>query len=923
MSSDLPAAVSATRESIAGQSRFLDEWIAANPSALSALAENGNLQAAGFAAMPDAPAADSVDDFYSALRCYRDAQLATIAWRDLADVDALEDTLAALSQVADRCIEAALQYAEHSVSQRYGILRDDNGEPIRLVIIGMGKLGGGELNFSSDIDLIFAYRSKGESDGERSLDADGYLRRVAQKLVQCLSETTKDGFVYRVDTRLRPFGDSGALVASIGAMEGYYQSHGREWERYAWVKARPVAGDIAGGETLIERLRPFVYRRYLDYGTFESIREMKALIDRQVVQAELHDNIKLGLGGIREVEFVVQAFQLIRGGQEPALQDSRLLPTLALLAEMGHLPAHTAQELESCYRFLRRTENRLQMVDDQQTHDLPESADEQHSLACSMGYSDWEAFDEAIRDIRYTVHDAFEQVFVSPQADDPQQDDASQRLIALWEGSLDDDAAEALLADYGIESYSDVRAALGGLQEQSLYRSLEDRGRRWIAQLVPLLFAAAARTKAPDRAVVRTLSVLSAIVGRSTYMALLVEHPAALSTLMRLCAASEWITSRIREQPALLDSLLDPRQLYKPPRRLELAASLEEDLEAIDDGDLEHQMDALRRFAQSATLRIAAADVSRSMPLMIVSDNLTELAEVVLDAALEMAWQQMIARYGTPRDDNGERQGFAIIAYGKLGGLELGYTSDLDLVFVYDGPIEKMTDGKRELSHQAFFTRLSQRLIHVLSTQTSAGRAYEIDMRLRPSGKSGLMVSHIDAFERYQRDKAWTWEHQALVRARFVAGAPELGAQFGEIRRAVLALPRDVGELAGQVRDMRQRMRKSKDESTADRLDVKQMSGGLIDIEFIAQFSALRRGHECPEILLFTDAIRILETLESAGIGSYDDVRALTNAYRQYREQIHADSLQRQRAMIDADRWPEQRSEVARIWQEWIDGHAV
>ncbi|GAB3678625.1 bifunctional [glutamate--ammonia ligase]-adenylyl-L-tyrosine phosphorylase/[glutamate--ammonia-ligase] adenylyltransferase [Salinisphaera aquimarina] len=918
MSTDLPAHIAQTRDAVIGLSGFLDDWINAHPQQLATLAGQGRLEEGGDAvAAPPDPETDS-RTFDAALRRYRDESMAVIAWRDLAGVDALEDTLAALSRLADECIEVALVHAERAVGERYGRLHDAHGNPIRLVVIGMGKLGGGELNFSSDIDLIFAYGVAGESDGERSLDADGYLRRVAQKLVQCLSETTRDGFVYRVDTRLRPFGDAGALVASIAAMESYYQSHGREWERYAWVKARPVAGDIEGGETLIDALRPFVYRRYLDYGTFESIREMKALIDRQVAQAELHDNIKLGLGGIREIEFVVQAFQLIRGGQEPALQDSRLLPTLARLAEAGHLPEYTARELEASYRFLRRAENRLQMADDRQTHDLPEAEAARAALARAMDYDSWDAFAEAMRATRYGVHDAFEQVFVSPQADDAQTDPETERLLALWEGSLDDDTAAALLADYGIGAVEEVREALGGLQEQGLYRALEDRGRRWIARLVPLLFGAAARNRNPDRAITRTLSVLSAIVGRSTYMALLVEHPAALSTLMRLCAASEWITSRIREQPALLDSLLDPRQLYKPPRRAELAASLDEDLAAIDADDLEHQMDALRRFAQSATLRIAAADVSRSMPLMIVSDNLTELAEVVLDAALEMAWQQMIRRYGTPRDDDGERIAFAIIGYGKLGGLELGYTSDLDLVFVYDGPTEKMTDGKRELTHQAFFTRLAQRLIHILSTQTAAGRAYEIDMRLRPSGKSGLMVSHIDAFARYQQDKAWTWEHQALVRSRYVAGHPGLGERFAEIRRETLAQPRDLATLAEEVGTMRDRMRGVKDESTAERLDVKQMSGGLIDIEFMAQFSALRYGHDCPEILIFSDAIRILETLESAGIADYEAVKTLTHAYRSYRQQIHADSLQRQRAMIDADRWPDMRRDVAALWTDWV-----
>ena len=909
----LPTAVETARERIAGLSDFLDAWCAANPERFETLAADGRLDDTEAEIVATAPAVDEPPEFQAALRRYRDETLAIIAWRDLAGVDALEATLAALSTLADRCIEAALEHAEARVAERHGVLRDADGRPQRLIVIGMGKLGGGELNFSSDIDLIFGYRAPGESDGERALDADGYFKRVARTLVQCLSETTAEGFVYRVDTRLRPFGDAGALVASLAAMENYYQSHGREWERYAWVKARPVAGDIDGGETLIDTLTPFVYRRYLDYGTFESIRDMKALIDRQVERAELQDNIKLGSGGIREIEFIVQAFQLIRGGQEPALQDSRLLPTLERLVAGDHLPEHTAQELRAAYYFLRRAENRLQMVDDRQTHDLPETDLERSRLARAMGYADWDAFDADLRSVRRDVHDAFEQVFVSPQAEAGEAESDSERLVALWEGGLDDESARALLADYGIRDVDAVRHALAEMQDQSLYRALEDRGRRWIARLIPLLFAAAARAADPDLAITRTLSVLDAIVGRSTYMALLVEHPAALSTLMRLCAASEWITSRIRAQPALLDSLLDPRQLYRPPRRGELAAALDEDLAAIDADDVEHRMDALRRFTQSAKLRIAAADVSNSMPLMIVSDNLTELAEVVLSGALDMAREQMFARYGRPSD-----AAFTVIAYGKLGGLELGYTSDLDLVFLYDGDIEGMTDGERSLTHQAFFTRMAQRIIHILSTQTAAGRAYEIDMRLRPSGKAGMMVSHVDAFARYQRDQAWTWEHQALVRARFVAGNPELGARFADIRREVLARERDVAALTEEVRHMRDRMRRAKDETRGEHLDVKQMPGGLIDIEFMAQFAALRHGPDCPELLLFTDAIRILETLESGGLAAYEDIRTLTRAYRYYRKRIHADSLQQQRAMMPATEYVEQRRAVAALWDDWI-----
>ena len=912
------SSIDETLARIAPASAFLSQWCDAHRDRLETLAEAGRLDSGQPLEIDAAPNVDR-DDFMAALRAYRDESMALIAWRDLAGIDSLEDTLTGLSLLADRCIEAALQEAEASVAARYGVLQDAKGDTQRMIVIGMGKLGGGELNFSSDIDLIFAYGQPGESNGARSLDADGYYKRIARRLVQNLSETTPEGFVYRVDTRLRPFGDAGALTASIGAMENYYQAHGREWERYAWVKARPVAGDIEGGRDLIRRLRPFVYRRYLDYGTFESIRDMKALIDRQVVRAELQDNIKLGSGGIREVEFIVQAFQLIRGGQEPSLQDNRLLPTLARLANGEHLPEHTARELDSAYRFLRRAENRLQMADDRQTHDLPDDDEARQALALSMDFPDWSAFAQAMRDTRDSVHQAFEQVFVSPQADEG-PDSESQSLIAFWDGDMDDDAARRLVAEYGIQDVDAVREALTEMQDQSLYRALEDRGRRWIARLIPLLFGAAARASDPDKALTRTIVVLSAIVGRSTYMALLVEHPAALSTLMRLCAASEWITSRVRDQPALLDSLLDPRQLYRPPRRAELAESLEEDLASIDADDLELRMDTLRRFKQSASLRIAAADVSNSMPLMIVSDHLTELAEVVLDAALDMAWRQMTRRYGTPRDASGERAPFAIVAYGKLGGLELGYTSDLDLVFIYDGETEAMTDGERALTHQAFFTRLAQRLIHVLSTQTAAGRVYEIDMRLRPSGKAGMMVTHVDAFARYQKEQAWTWEHQALVRARHVSGHAGLGERFSEIRREVLAQPRDAGKLAREVCEMRDRMRRVKDESSGDWLDVKQMPGGLIDIEFIAQFSALRYGHDCPELLRFTDAIRVLETLESAGIADYDDVKTLTKAYRQYRQRIHADSLQRNRAMMHADEASDLRRAVAALWQAWIVG---
>ncbi|WP_423823420.1 bifunctional [glutamate--ammonia ligase]-adenylyl-L-tyrosine phosphorylase/[glutamate--ammonia-ligase] adenylyltransferase [Salinisphaera sp. SPP-AMP-43] len=903
---------------IAGLSRFLDEW-----------SERDTDNAATLAALSDqdielgTPPTTEAADFADALRTYRDANLARIAHADLTDAWSLEGVLAALSALADRCIEAAVVRAEAEVAERHGTLYNADGRIIRLIVIGMGKLGGRELNFSSDIDLIFAYAESGESDGDRPLDAEGYCRRVAQKAVRLLAEPTGTGFVYRVDTRLRPFGDAGALVGSIAALEQYYQAHGREWERYAWIKARPVAGDLAGGERLLECLRPFVYRRYLDYGAFDSIREMKAMIDQQVESRDSQADIKLGYGGIREIEFLVQVFQLIRGGQEPDLQDNRLRPVLAQLAEAGHLDHEVAERLDRDYVFLRRLENRLQMIEDQQTHDLPEAAAERDRIAAMMDYSDGRQLIEAVEAVRREVHDLFEQVFASPdQQSRPQEADREREaLAALWADRLSAAEADDLVSRYGIEDTAAVRKALAELKDQRRYRILEARGQRWLAELIPSAIANAAHHDAPERALLRTLSVIGAIIGRSNYIALLVEYPAALSTLMRLCGASLWITEHIAEQPALLDSFLDPRPLYHAPRRSELVSDLADDLSAFEADDLDQRMNALRRFTQTTMLRIAAADVTNAMPLMIVSDHLTVLAEVVLDAALDMAWQQMSARYGEPRLDDGSIAPFVIIGYGKLGGLELGYTSDLDLVFVYDGPREATTQGgDRELSHQVFFTRLAQRLIHILTTATPAGRAYEIDMRLRPSGNAGMMVTPIDALARYQREQAWTWEHQALVRARPVAGDTTLGKRFAAMRKEILAQPRDKTVLAGEVRSMRRRMREVKDETTEQRWDVKQMPGGLIDIEFMAQYAALAHGHDCEELLIFTDAIRILETLESAGLAEYDDIRAMTHAYRDYRRIVHAAALQHQRAMIDRDsRREAERCRVADLWAAWIE----
>jgi glutamate-ammonia-ligase adenylyltransferase len=898
-------------------SAFLARWVKLHPTAVAQLAQTTPL---GDKAITDPAAAGA--SLGAALRRHRHAELARIAYRDLAGLDDLETILVALSDLADRCIEAALRGAELELDKRYGPIRDERGQPVRLTVIAMGKLGGRELNFSSDIDLIFAYDGAALAPSVGDLDADGHFRRIARSTIKLLSEVTAQGLAYRVDTRLRPFGDAGALVSSISAMEQYYQAHGREWERYAWIKARPVAGDLAGGRQLIATLRPFVYRRYLDYGAFESIREMKTLIEKEIARSESQANIKLGYGGIREIEFIAQVFQLIRGGREPELQDTRLRPTLAKLAAARHLDGDSARRLDGDYVFLRRLENRLQMVDDRQTHDLPTDPLEGERIAVMMGEADGATLRREIAAVRNEVHGLFETVFALPakRAGARPAERARAALAALWGNRLGPAAAGELLSRHGITDTEQVLAALAELRAQSGYGSPDPRGQRWLAELVPALIVAASHNDSPTRAVLRSLQVIHAILGRSNYLALLIEYPAALATLVRLCAASQWITERIAAQPALLDSFVDPQQLYHPPRRTELAEALAAELAACGPDDLEQRMDTLRHFTQRTMLRIAAADVTDAMPLMIVSDRLTELAELVLAAALEMAWQQMRSRYGEPRLADGSPTPFTVLGYGRLGGLELGYRSDLDLVFVYARSAQETTQGgARELTPQVFFTRLAQRLIHILSLATPAGRAYAIDMRLRPSGDAGLMVSPLDAFARYQSDKAWTWEHQALVRARPVAGDAGLGERFAALRREILGRERDLAGLAGEIAAMRERMRRAKDATSQTHWDVRQMPGGLVDIEFMAQFAVLAYGHRCPELLIFTDAIRILETLESAQLVPFDEIQALTHAYRDYRRMAHAAALQRQPAMIArASRREGLRQRIAELWAQWI-----
>lgn len=841
------------------------------------------------------------------LRQFRRREMLRLIWRDLAGLARLDETLLELSLLAESAVTQALDWLFASLKTQFGEPQNSQGEPQSLLVLAMGKLGARELNLSSDIDLVFVFEHQGQTQGPRPLANEHFFTRLTQKLIQALDTRTADGFVFRVDTRLRPFGDSGPLVVSFDFLEDYYQSQARDWERYAMVKARVIAGAEAAGERLMALLRPFVYRRYLDFGAIESIREMKGLIEREMQKKGMEDNIKLGRGGIREIEFIGQSFQLIRGGREPELQQRAILPVLAALGRLGLLPERAVAELDAAYRFLRRVENHLQAFRDHQTHSLPADAEGQARLALSLGFENWAAQRKVLEQHRRRVQGHFDLIFVAPQADAQPQDSA---LSLLWAGNLEQEVATGLLRQKGYEAPEQSLERLQQLRQSSALRTQGSKGQQRLAQLMPLLLEAIGQTEAPDVLLERLLPLLEAIARRTSYLALLVESPLALSQLVRLAAKSSWIINRLRHQPLLLDELLDPRRLYSPLVHRDLVQELDRLLAPAGD-DMELQMDRIRQFAQSNMLRVAAADITGAIPLMIVSDYLSDIATVVLERTLIQSWQDMLAKYAETGARAGEKTGFVIIGYGKLGGLELGYGSDLDLVFLHQG--DEALEGVK-IPAELFYARMGQRLMHRLVTRTQAGLLYEVDMRLRPNGNSGPLVSSLAAFATYQREAAWTWEHQALVRARAIAGDEDLKAEFECLRVQVLCQQRDLELLRQEVLEMREKLRKAQDRSTAEHFDIKQGAGGIADIEFMVQYSVLRWAFEYPQLARWSDNIRILETLAGLGLLPEGEAERLTGIYKVLRAISHRHSLQERPAWVGQSELEEERTLVKESW---------
>jgi glutamate-ammonia-ligase adenylyltransferase len=848
------------------------------------------------------------------LRRFRRREMVRIAWRDIAGWAPVEETLSELSALADACVQYALDFLHVEATRQWGVPILSNGKEQRLVVLAMGKLGGEELNFSSDIDLIYCYAESGElTAGKKHLDYSDFFSRLAKKLTRVLSDVTVDGFVYRVDIRLRPFGASGPWVMSFLGLENYYFTQAREWERYAMVKVRVIAGETDLLASTMMVLNRFVYRRYLDYGAFEELRRIKYKIKEKLMAEGKVDNIKLGVGGIREIEFVVQSFQLIRGGTDVCLQNRQLLVVLDRLSELGLLPVNDVTILREAYIFLRQTENRLQQYRDEQIHDLPKENHRRFLLAYSMGFDNWEAFLVVLDRHRQQVSAVFEQVF-------SRSDEQKSKGLSIWVGIADDDVLMIDLVALGYRDAENVLARVKKFRASAAVRRLTNKGAETLDRLVPLVIEQTEQVMNQDETLMRLLELLSKVAGRNVYFALLVENPKALTHLIKLTAASPWIGLHMAAYPVLLDELLDGRTLYEPLSKDKLNADLALVFAKNKGNDTEILMNELRRFKQINMLRVAVAGIMDVIPVMVVSDYLTALAEVVLQQVVQFAWNLLVQKHGRPEGCDFESSGFAVIGFGKLGGYELGYGSDLDMVFLYHSINERaLTNGLRPVSTVEFYTRLGQKVLFLLNSKLLSGILYESDMRLRPNGDSGLLVVSVKGYAIYQQENAWVWEHQALVRGRFVAGDQSVGARFDLIREKILSQPRDFGSLKKEVVAMRLKMRDHFLKPNETLFHLKHGTGGIVDIEFIVQFYVLAYAESNLELLTFTDNIRLLQLLHEKGVLSKRDADILQRAYCEYRIKSHQQVLQERALAVDGKCVVELRSQVQSVWHAIMD----
>lgn len=861
----------------------------------------------------------------SGLRHLRTLLMMRWIWQDALQTISLEQLTDELSEFADGCISFAKDYTYQHLVAKYGeptfINEQGNVQIDDMAIMAMGKLGAQELNLSSDIDLIFVHQARGETNGSkakgtRSIDNKRFMTRLGQGIIKLLDNKTADGFVFRVDMRLRPWGDGSDLAIHLSALQKYFTMHGRAWERFAWLKARVVGQiDQPFYEELQALIKPFVFRYYVDYSAFSALREMKSLIQNQVAQREDLDNIKLGAGGIRDIEFIVQAFQLIYGGRHPQLQIKPCLQAMQVLCELGYLEHSTYEQLQAAYRFLRRLEHAIQAINDQQTQRLPHDEQWQHNLAATLNFENWHALLDQLNRHRESVNVPFERMVTERQVPDNEDTDLEPEHL---------DEQIARLNEVLIE---ENRELLQNFWQSKMVANLSDEARERLDDAYPVivhaLLAHQEQQQLANTALPRLISLLEAICRRSIYLVMIAENPNATIELIPMLSASPWIAKELAQYPVLLDTFLQQRYRHLPDKR-ELRDILRQQLLRVEPNDEEELLSVLRLFKKNQVLAVAASDVLAERPIMKVSDSLTYIAEVVLEAALERAFAEIVNRYGYPIRQDGDPVteadcGFAIIGYGKLGGLELSYSSDLDLVFLHKIKEQGMTTGEKSVSGMKFAARLVQKLMNYLNTQTRDGRAYEIDMRLRPSGNAGMMVVSCHAFETYQMDKAWSWEHQALVRARAICGDRRVTARFCDIRRDVLSLPRTLDQVRSEVTSMRIKMQKhlgtSQWQQEAGKFHLKQDAGGIVDIEFLAQFAVLAYSHEYPSLTKWSDNVRIFAEVALLGIWDDQVCQDLTDAYLRIRAATHQLALSEQSLLVDESLWQETRALVQSQWQ--------
>ncbi|MGE4530876.1 MAG: bifunctional [glutamate--ammonia ligase]-adenylyl-L-tyrosine phosphorylase/[glutamate--ammonia-ligase] adenylyltransferase [Acidithiobacillus sp.] len=891
-------------------SRFVRHALQRDPAHLLRLAD------AEVTPFPEISALNA-EDFAGALRRYRNARMVEIIWKDREVGEHMLETVTALSMLAETCLQKAYEYGIQLLKQRHGVPRNEKGEEVPFTVLGMGKLGGEELNLSSDIDLIFCYGEGGSSDGPRPLDNSEYFLRLGRWLIQTLDQRSADGFCFRVDMRLRPFGDAGPLCVTAAAMEQYYQHHGRGWERYAFIKARPVAGSLAFGQSLLETLRPFVYRRYLDYTALNELREVKALMD--IEQGESRQDIKKGRGGIREIEFICQSLQIIYGGRHLRLRNTNTLAALSIVAEMRLLPAADTHLLRKAYFFLRNTEHCLQMLDDQQTQQLPHTTPEWQRLAEAMHYPTVDAFRRELDTLRDAVHQIFAQTLAVP---DSEWEEAETTERKLWQsaqtGALETPPLELLQKTHFAASDESWTRLWRFAHSGDVSRRLSTVGRQRLDQLLPLILQLCQQEPESDALLNRFLQLIEAVLSKAHYLALLAENPRYLEHCLRLLR-SPWLAQQLARFPLLLDDVLG-----QEPDSLEWPKTLHAQLQSAE--DLEERMDTLRRFKNAEQVRLAAGFWTKALAVEQLLPQLSDLAQITLQTALGWAHTETVRRHGQVHDASGQPAPFAVIAFGKLGGREMGLASDLDLVFLYDAPLDAESHGPHPLAAATWFARLGQKLIHILGTLTRAGLLYEIDMRLRPSGQSGPLVTTMEAFSRYQQESAWTWEHQALTRARWVAGDIQLGRRFAALRQEILNQPRNPDALRADVRHMRRRIRESKSvESNAFHL--KLSPGGLTDIEFLVQFAMLRFCPQHADLCQNTGTSSAISALTQSGCWHADQGSTLLDTWKLYRQVENERWLNLQENSVraaDSPHWEELQVAahgVQGIWRECIGSY--